>query len=124
MSAYEEAKKTIEKEFADFVYNECVPVLKSLTPVGKDGTGGTGQWGAPRPHGRLRNSIHAEKISDRKYWVGTNLFYGKFVENGRGPVSPVNKKALYWYNIPHPVAHAGPAKAQHIVDEAIKKLGG
>ena len=104
-----EAEQLLQEEFARWVENECVPTLKACTP---------------KKTGALRNSIHAEKLSDKMYWVGTHMYYGKYVESGRGPVSPKLKRALYWPDIlgGRPVAHAGPAKAQHIVEKAISQL--
>lgn len=106
-----EAEQILGVEFDDYVETMVVPTLKACTPA---------------KSGALRNSIHSEKKSDKMYWVGTTMFYGKYVQSGRGPVNPVVKKALYWPDIlgGHPVPHAGPAKAQHVVEKAIAQLGG
>lgn len=111
MNFLAEAERIIDQEFDRYVKDEVVPVLKSCTPA---------------KTGHLRDSIHAEKISDNMYWVGTNMYYGKYVQSGRDPVFPVVKQALYWPDIQggRPVRSAGPAKAQHVVEKAIAKLGG
>ena len=107
MYSAEDLKKAMELAFQNWVYDECVPTLKSCTP---------------RDTGALQASIHAEKISNKEYWVGTHMYYGKFVENGRGPVVPVIKQALYWPELSHPVKRAKSAPAQHVVEQAIAKL--
>lgn len=38
-----------------------------------------------------------------------------WVVNGRGPVYPVNKKALWWPGLPHPIKYAGPSQANDFV---------
>src|SRR3990167_6567527 len=43
---------------------------------------------APVDTGRLRNSIHAEKISDNEVIVSDNVEYGVFVEFGTSKMPP------------------------------------
>lgn len=43
----------------------------------------------------------------------------KFVVEGRGEVRPVNKKALYWQGLPHPVKRAGPMAANDFVSPVL-----
>ena len=99
----------IESSFREFVYGKCVKTLKSVCPVDT---------------GAMQGEIHAEPISDDHYWVGTNKWYAKFTEYGRGPVKPVRKKALWWPDIygGKPVPYAGPAPAQHWVEKAVSQL--
>lgn len=75
-SAYLNAK------FLDYV-EEVVDVMKSE---------------APERTGALRESIAADRIKTTLYFVGPNVDYAKYVENGRGEVRPVKKKALHWFD--------------------------
>lgn len=104
-----ELEGAIEQEFQNFVRGKCVETLKSVCPVDS---------------GAMKAEIHAERINDETYWVGTNKWYAKFTEYGRGPVKPVRRKALYWPDIwgGRPVSYAGPAEAQHWVEKAVSQL--
>jgi hypothetical protein len=39
----------------------------------------------------------------------------KFVREGRGPVYPITKMALFWQGLDHPVRYASPSKANDFV---------
>lgn len=97
----------IQELFAQFVYDKCVPTLKGTCPSDTSA---------------LRASIHAEKMSDRQYFVGTDMPYAKFADQGRKEVRPVVKQALWWTDLPHPVPYAKPFAGHHFVDEAVAKL--
>ncbi len=96
----------IQEEFQKKV-NEAVKVLKSV---------------APADTGAMRAEIHAEKVSDDVYWVGTNKWYAKFTEYGRKDVFPVVKQALYWPELGHPVRHAKGVPPMHWVEKAVAQL--
>ena len=109
----DEVEKIIQSEFKKFVYGECVDTLTECCARHlKDSTG------------HLLNSFHAEQVSDDKYWVGSNVEHAKYVNYGRGEVRPVNKKALYWYGLPHPVKRAEAFEGYHFLEEAVARLGG
>lgn len=99
----------IQENFQEFVYNKCVNTLKGT---------------CPKDTGALRASIHAERIDDNTYFVGTDSWYAKFTEYGRGPVFPVVKQALYWPDIKggRPVKYAREVPAQHWVEAAVDML--
>lgn len=102
----------IQESFREFVQGKCVKTLKSTCPADT---------------GAMRDEIHAEQISNDRYWVGTNKWYAKFTEYGRKAVVPVRKKALYWPDIigGHPVSYAKEAKDPrylHWVEKAVAKL--
>jgi len=58
----------------------------------------------PRRTGRLVRSI-THQVSESKAVIGTNVEYGPVVELGSRPhlIEPVNAKALWWPEAPHPV---------------------
>ena len=51
----------------------------------------------------LSSSIDAQPINAETWSVGTDCGYAKYVARGRGPVRPVNRKALRWFDGPEPV---------------------
>ncbi len=97
----------IQELFAQFVYDKCVPTLKGT---------------CPSDTGALRASIHAEKMSDRQYFVGTDMPYAKFADQGRKEVRPVVKQALWWSELDHPVMYAKEYGGSHFVEDAVAKL--
>ena len=69
--------------------------------------------------GRLRNSIHVDKINEDKWIMADGVFYGVYVEYGTSPhlITPVRKKALkfkvsnkvvYTKKVRHPGTNAQP----------------
>jgi hypothetical protein len=44
-----------------------------------------------------------------------------WVRYGRGPVYPVNKKALFWPGLAHPVKYAGPSQPNEFVEPVISQ---
>ena len=79
---------------------------------------------APVKTGALRRSIHSERTGATTWFIGTDIEHAYYVENGRGPVFPVVKKALYWPELGHPVAKAGPAPANDFVGRTAAQLDG
>lgn len=61
---------------------KCVDLMRDVTPQGATGT--------------LRASIFYEMQNQYSFFVGTELYYAKWVDQGRGPVRPKYKKALAW----------------------------
>lgn len=78
----------------------------------------------PVKSGDLQASIHSETISDHSWFIGTDIFYAKFVSQGRGPVYPVVKQALYWPELKHPVGRAGPARSNKFVERTVAHIDG
>lgn len=74
--------------------------------------------------GRMLNSVHYEVNGPHaRIWVWTK--YAGFVNDGRGEVRPVSKKALSWdlpYPLPHPVMRASAYPGSHFFDEAYEQL--
>lgn len=108
LSLYDSITERCQQLSRDLV-NEGVAIMKSEVPV--------------RSH-KLQGSIHSEEESDHRWFIGTYLFYAEYVENGRGPVYPVRKKALYWPELAHPVKRAGPAPANDFVGRTRAQLDG
>lgn len=82
------------------------------------------KYEAPIKTGALQKSIHSETLSENSWFIGTDLEYAYYVENGRGPVYPVVKKALYWPELSHPVMRAGPAQANLFVERTVAQIDG
>lgn len=84
---------------------------------------------ADNPTGKLEGSINVRRISESARGVGSDLHYAKFADEGRGPVHPVNKKALKW-EYPRPNgdifirASAGPAEGLHFIDKTAEFIEG
>ena len=74
--------------------------------------------------GRMLASTNYEVNGNHaRIWVWTK--YAGFVNDGRGEISPVSKKALYWYlpsELPHPVMHAKAYKGSKFFDQAYHEL--
>jgi hypothetical protein len=45
-----------------------------------------------------------------------------YVVNGRSDIYPVNKRALYWVGLDHPVKHAGPSQPNDFVSGVIDSV--
>ena len=82
------------------------------------------QMEVPVKTGGLQRSIKKETLSDHSWFIGTDIEYATYVEHGRGPVFPRVKKALYWPELRHPVAKAGPAKANLFVERTVAHIDG
>lgn len=63
---------------------------------------------APVKTGNLRDS-HIISIEGSTGELSNLAYYLPFVLHGRGWVFPVRRKALWWPELPHPVAYARPA---------------
>lgn len=48
--------------------------------------------------GKLAASVDVKPLGGSAWSVGTNLYYAKYVNDGRGPVVPKKAKALRWYS--------------------------
>jgi len=78
--------------------------------------------------GNLLRSIKAEKINGDKvsseWTVGTDVFYSKWQEEGRGPVFPIRAKVLRFKpkgsNVYIFRPYAGPAEGAHYLENAVK----
>src|SRR5690606_17717778 len=70
---------------------------------------------SPRKTGNLAGSHLKYRRGPLEAVVSVDMTrapYALYVHEGRGPVFPVRKRALWWDELEHPVASAGPAKAQ------------
>ena len=45
------------------------------------------------------------------------FYYPLVLEEGRGPVLPVERKALWWEGLPHPIPRAGPFEGYHFMEK-------
>ena len=105
----------------DRIAKQCEDTMKSVTPVGRTGN--------------MKKSIHYTKESDERYFIGTDMYYAEWVENGRGEVRPRHsgkRASLMWvdYNgdinsVHHGTPgkvyyrrHAGPSKPNPFVGRA------
>lgn len=96
-------------QLARQLVEEGVSVMKSEVPV---------------KTGALQGSIHSEPLSERSWFIGTDIEHAHYVEHGRGPVYPKVKKALYWPELAHPVKKAGPAPANDFVGRTRAAIDG
>jgi HK97 gp10 family phage protein len=84
-------------------------ILRRATMAGAQIVVKAAQSNAPVRTGTLRRSIHAvETASSRlaaEVTVGTNVTYGRMVEEGTRPhvIYPRDKQALFWKDALHPV---------------------
>ena len=98
----------------------CVGLAEKLVEEGTEIMKGE----VPVKTGELRNSIHNERTGATTWFIGSTNDHAYYVENGRGPVYPVVKKALYWPELSHPVKRAGPAKANDFVGRTAAQIDG
>ena len=82
---------------------------------------------SPVDHGLLK-SWFIESMSDSEAVIRTPAEYAQMVNDGTDPhvIEPVNKKALYWEGLDHPVRrvnHPG-TKGQHFVEKSIDDVEG
>lgn len=73
---------------------------------------------APVKTGELRIS-HQWTVLDNEGFLMNPVEYLQWVIRGRGYVYPVEKKALYWPELKHPVAYAGPAPPNDYLSAAV-----
>ena len=87
----------------------------------------------PWTTGTLAASVHKTNTGKFTRTVGSDLFYAKFVQNGRGTVTPQRVYRHPWDEAPslylkglgfwmRPGQSAAPAPAQHVVEKTIAKL--
>lgn len=107
----------------------CVGLVEKLVEEGTEIMKGE----VPVKTGELRNSIHNERTGATTWFIGSTNDHAYYVENGRGPVFPKVKKALWWNELSvgsmgpilaHPVAKAGPAKANDFVGRTAAQIDG
>jgi len=67
------------------------------------------RYSSPVKSGDLMNSIISE-VDGLGADIIPTIFYAQWVILGRGEVLPVNKEALYWPELAHPVKRAGPSR--------------
>lgn len=81
-------EETLEK-----ILNQLQGIAENTAPVKTGNLRDSHTWSVEGSTGELTNTVH----------------YLQWVLYGRGWVFPVEKKALYWPELPHPVAYARPA---------------
>lgn len=74
---------------------------------------------APRKTGQLAHS-HTYTVEGNTGELTNTVDYLQYVLYGRGWVFPVEKKALYWEELDHPVAYARPAEPNDYFTLAIE----
>lgn len=111
-SLVKDIKDQAKKEL-DRIADDAVTIMRSEVPQA-----GKNPWST----GKLAASITKESGGEFVRYVGTNLFYAKFVENGRGDVRPVNAKALYLKGLNIWTDYASYAPAQNFLEKTIAKL--
>lgn len=78
-----------------------------------------------------RQGIHAGVDIEPDYlfilYLAHTMHYGEYLETGTGiygpkkkPIKPVNKKALYWEGLPHPVKQVKGMKPQPIIKPTVE----
>ena len=106
---------------ADFTISGAISALEALGPkiaaIGESTMKGI----APARSGALRGSIHQEQQGSETWFVGTDLYYAYYVDQGRGDVWPIRARALRFEDGSfHP--HARPAKAQNFAKKTADAL--
>lgn len=102
-------EKEILKEFRKWVMHDCKDTLRYMCPV---------------QTGKLRDSVKASQVGPSQYIVGVTAKYGKWVDEGRGPVRPKKAKALYSKERHFgPTSYAGPSEPVHFIRDTVAYLG-
>jgi hypothetical protein len=98
---------------------QSVEALSQAAPYGKSGGGGGLSGDAP---GRLAESFYAytEGLQTKVQCEQPHKL--NIIVNGRGPVRPVHKKALYWQGLPHPVKYARATKPNDFVSPVVEEM--
>lgn len=76
---------------------------------------------APQKTGQLAAS-HVYEVHGTTGELTNTVEYLPYVIFGRGWVFPVEKKALYWEELDHPVAYARPAEANDYLSVAVEAV--
>lgn len=111
------------REFGPKTAQKIHKVMQNEVPIGKTGD--------------LKSSLYWKQISFDTFFIGTDMYYAKWVENGRGPVRPVSAKALFYFDYKggHKSVHkwgtdglgvmtkrVGPSKKNPFVDRTKQKV--
>ena len=76
--------------------------------------------------GTLLASLRILAEDDRSITVGTDVNHAYYIEFGRGPVRPVNKKYLHWIDKDTSedvfATYAGPTEPQPFLQPAVEKV--
>lgn len=103
---------------------EAVSALSAASPVGNSGADDTPPAGdAP---GALRDSFQSTLAGDGSH-ANLTVFTTQpqklsWVVNGRGWVFPLNKKALFWNGLPHPVMFSHPSEPNDFVSPVVDDI--
>lgn len=107
-----ESMRQVQRLGLEYASQEMVRVLMLNSPV---------------DHGLLK-SWFIESITDDEAHIRTPAEYAQMVNDGTQPhvIEPVNKKALYWEGLDHPVkrVHHPGTKGQHFVEKSIDDVDG
>lgn len=98
--------------------------LQARSPVGTDDESDPPEGDGP---GRLRDSFEStvESQGDTQTTLIVRTTQPQklaWVVNGRGDVYPVNKQALFWKGLGHPVKHSGPSQPNDFVDPVLMQV--
>ena len=108
---------------ADFTISGAISALEALGPKIADIGVSTMKGKVHVRTGALQGSIHQEQTGSETWFVGTDLYYAYYVDQGRGEVWPIRRKMLKFADGSfHP--HAKKAEAQHFAAETAKALNG
>lgn len=72
--------------------------------------------------GRLADSFHFEQEATRVDVKCNQPNKLNFVVNGRGPVRPVRKRALYWQGLDHPVKFARATEPNDFISPVVEEV--
>lgn len=72
--------------------------------------------------GRLYESFHFVQTGTRVDVLCNQPAKLNFVVNGRGPVRPVRKRALYWYGLDHPVMYARASEPNDFITPVVGEI--
>jgi hypothetical protein len=98
----------------------AVDLLSADAPRGKSGSGGS-PIGTDAP-GALANSFRWERAENQVDVLCSQPNKLDIIVNGRGPVYPRNKKALFWEGLDHPVKFARATTPNDFVTPAIEAV--
>lgn len=97
------------EQFPNKIAKRGEDIMRQEVPVGKTG--------------KLRANV-TSTASPSFVHIYTQTFYAGFVRFGRGEVRPVEKKALWWEDLSHPVGRARKSDANPFNVRAADKLRG
>lgn len=97
------------REFGPKTAQKIYKVMQNETPIGKTGD--------------LKGSLYWKQLSFDTFFIGTDMYYAKWVEYGRGPVRPVHAKALFFWDYKggHKSVHQRGNEGQGVLTKYVKE---